>query len=250
MTYRKLQPRDFFFFCLSLLIFAGGCAAPRKQVAKRVEDLQVEWKTNILYQAQLPERTLDWGTALTLLRESNLKLRQARTEMTNAQEAVRQVFRDLVPTLNLHAGVSKRVVDLPSVGSEDVTFSANSILNIPGVVSFNSRLYMTRLYQLRAETAYALAEREQIIELYKLFWAAQDVEEQSGFISNQKETARSYETVDPFTGQLLLTETELRELANQQERQTLHQRASELLGSRQYRWRFQTNGLPNLLLRD
>src|SRR5207253_1161098 len=94
--------------------------------------------------------------------------------------------------------------------------------------------------------AYALAEREQIIELYKVFWAAQDTQEQARYVQNRKTTAHAYETVDPFTGQLLLTETELRELAGQHEGENLQQRASDLFGSRQYRWAFSTNGLPAL----
>ena len=63
--------------------------------------------------------------------------------MTNAQESVHQVFRDLMPTLNLHAGANKRLVDLPNLSSSDVTFSADSFFNIPGVVSFSARLYIT-----------------------------------------------------------------------------------------------------------
>jgi hypothetical protein len=226
--------------------FLPACTSPRTRVAERMGTLGTEWKANLEYQARLPERTLDWPGALAELRAGNLKLRQAKTEVTNAQESVRQVFRDLVPTLNLHAGLTKRLVDIPSVGANDVNFSADSFFNIPGVVSFSARLYINRLYLLRAEAAYALAEREQIIELYKVFWAAQDTQEQARYVQNRKTTAHAYETVDPFTGQLLLTETELRELAGQHEGENLQQRASDLFGSRQYRWAFSTNGLPEL----
>jgi len=211
-----------------------------------VGDLQLEWTTNLAYQAQLSEQVLDWPAAVAQVRAANLKLRQARTEVTNAQESVRQVFRDLVPTLNFRAGVSKRIIDLPSVSEDDVTFGADSLMQIPGVVSFGARLYVARLGQLRAETAYALVEREQLIELYRLFWNAQEVQAQATQTEYQKTTARAYETIDPFSGQLLSTQTELRELNGQQEGETLQQRVAEILGSHQFRWTLVPQGLPEL----
>jgi hypothetical protein len=133
---------------------------------------------------------------------------------------------------------------MPSVGPNDLTFNAFSFINIPDPVSFNARLYVARLYRLRAEAAAALVERQQIIELYNLFWAAQDSQQQAHLLSNDKQTAHAYETVDPFTEQLLLSQAELRELADQREGQGLQDRASDLLGSRQFHWVFVTNGLP------
>jgi hypothetical protein len=232
-------------FC-AMLGLAAGCHSPQTRVAERVRALEQDWRTNLLYQESLPERVLDWPAALAQLRASNLKLRQARLDLTNAQESVRQVYRDLVPTLNLNAGVSKRLVDMPHISPSDVTFSVDSFFNIPGVVSFNARLYVARLYEIRTEAAYALAEREQIIELYKLFWAFQDAQEQAHTLQNQKKTAHAYEAADPVTGQLLLTEAELREISGENETQNLQQRASELLGSHEYHWSLSTNRLPEL----
>ncbi|MFO1498471.1 MAG: hypothetical protein U1G07_08785 [Verrucomicrobiota bacterium] len=233
----------------TLILLAVGlaaCSSPQARVARRAADLGLEWQTNLVHQIQRPERILDWPAAVALLRAHNLKLRQVRTDLTNAQEQVRQVFRDLVPTLNLHAGANKRLVDLPEVGGNDIVFSADTIFSIPGVVNFNARLYLSRLYLLRAEAAYALSEREQIIELYKLFWAAQDAQEQARQLQSTFETARAFEAVDPFTGQLMRTQADLRELSERHEGESLQQRAADLLGSHQSRWLFATNGLPEL----
>jgi hypothetical protein len=231
---------------LATVALVAGCKSPQTRIAHQVANLETRWTTNIVQQQQLPIRALDWPSALAELKANNLKLRQARTEVTNAQEAVRQVFRDLVPSLNLHAGISKRVVDLPSVGANDVSFSADSIFYIPGLMSFGARLYMSRLYRLRVEAAYALTERQQVIELYKLFWAAQEIQEQARYAANGRKTAQAYEKVDPFAGQLMLTETELREVSGLHESESLQQRASDLLGSRDFRWALLTNGLPDL----
>jgi outer membrane protein TolC len=231
---------------LAALLAFGGCASPRQHVATRVASLAKEWQTNILYQTRLPDRALDWPTALAELRAHNLKLRQAGTDRTNAQEAVHQVFRDLLPMLDLHAGVAKQLVDFPSIGPNDVTFSADSFFNIPGLVNFSARLYVTRLALLRAEAAYELTEREQIIDLYKLFWSAQELQAEARQLQEQKKTARAFGVVDPFTGQTMLTQTEVHELSQNQEVQTFQQHAGDLLGSQQYHWIFLTNGLPIL----
>lgn len=234
------------FLVISATAMVTGCRSPEGRVARHTGALKQEWATNLSAQAHLPHRTLDWAAAVAELRANNLKLRQSRTEVTNAQEAVRQVFRDLAPTLNLHAGLSKRIADIPSVTADDVTFSADSIFTIPGIVSMHARLYAARLFKLRAEAASALAEREQIIELYKLFWMFHEVDQQARRLETERKTAQAFEQVDPFTGQIMLTQAELRERSTQQELQTLQQRASELLGNYSYRWAFTTNQLPDL----
>lgn len=244
--FRRLTTSDLTIAAALLAALLAGCISPRNRVANHSDALKLEWSTNLANQTQQPARVLDWASALAELRANNLKLRQSRTDLTNAQEAVRQVFRDLLPTLNMHAGLSKRIVDLPSASADDVTFSADSLFTIPGVVSFNARLYATRLSRLRAEAAYALAEREQIIELYKLFWSFQDVGEQGRQLENERETARAFEEVDPFTGQVMMTQAELRMQSSLRESQGLQQRAAELLGSHAARWSFSTNGLPAL----
>lgn len=222
-----------------------GCS-PQKKVAKHLNQLRYEWQTNIVHQANLPERVLDWPTAMEIMLENNLKLKQARLELTNARESVRQVFKDLIPSLNLRSGLSKQLTSLDRITPDDITFSANSFFSIPGLVNFSARLYTARLYNLRAEAAYRLAEREQIIDLYRLFYGAQELSESFTRFSIQRATASAMEQVDPFSGRLMLTELQSREMINEREEESLQDRASALLGSRDYRWVFTTNGLPEL----
>src|SRR5947207_11322753 len=92
---------------LCLAAALAGCLSPKKKVGARFNDLRGQWTTNLLHQARLPEQTLDWPAATALLRAQNLKLRSARFEITNSQESVRQVFKDLLPTLDLRANVSR-----------------------------------------------------------------------------------------------------------------------------------------------
>ena len=88
-----------------ILLAASGCYSPRKKVAQNMHDLQFQWQTNVIHQIALPEQTLNWPQALEEL-EGNLKLRRGRADITNAQGNVKQVYRDLLPTLNLRSGLS------------------------------------------------------------------------------------------------------------------------------------------------
>src|SRR5688572_19618039 len=138
VTRLKLNSVRETFLVTGLLIAVAvlsACSSPQTKVAGQLDILRQAWEENVIYQAQLPNRTLDWPTAVQLMRENNLKLRQAATDVTNAHEAVIQIFKDLVPTLNLRAGVVKPLVDTPNLELDDVNFSASSFFNVPGVVN-------------------------------------------------------------------------------------------------------------------
>jgi hypothetical protein len=236
-------------FVLAVLLCAllfSACSSPSRKVSLQMQSLRVQWESNLTYQAQLPERVLDWPAAVQVMRESNLKLRQTATDVTNAHEAVQQVFKDLIPTLNLRAGVTKRITDIPEITPDDVNVSADSFFNVPGVVNFYSRFYAARLLEMRTRIVHALAEREQMIELYRLFFNAEELRDQTTRLETQRATALAMEQVDPFTGRLMLTEQKTAELANARDTKALQDRISETLGSRDYRWVLSTNGLPDL----
>lgn len=231
---------------LLLLAFGVTGCSPQKKVARHLNQLRYQWQTNVYYQANLPERVLDWSEAKGIMLQNNLKLKQARMELLSAEESVRQVFKDFIPTLNLRSGVSKQLTSLDRITADDITFSADSFFSIPGVVNFSARLYAARLGYLRARAAYQLAEREQIIDLFRLFYGAEELRQNASRFSVQQATATAMQQVDPFSGRLMLTELQSRELVNEREEESLQDRASALLGSREYQWIFSTNGLPQL----
>lgn len=226
--------------------FWAGCANPEKNVDKRMSTLREAWSTNILRQANLPERPLDWPTAWQIMLAQNAKLRQGRIDITNSRENIRQIYRELVPTVNARAGVTKDLANLDKVSFDDVTFSADSFFNVPGLVNMTARVYAAKLALLRSRTAYALAEREQSVELYRLFHAAQELAAETDKLKIQRATAKAMLEIDPFSGRLMETELRNREMTSQREQQALQERASILLGSHSHRWILTTNGLPQL----
>lgn len=223
-----------------------GCGSPEKKVARHVDGLRLAWETNLQRQANLPVYQVDWPTAQGLLLKGNVKLRQARLDVTNTLENYRQLFREFIPTLNARSGVSKRLTSLNSLSFDDVTFSADSFFNIPGVVNFSARLYVAKLMMLRARTAYELAEREQTIELYRLFNGIQETALELEKLSIQRANTSAMNAIDPFTGRMMETELQTREVAALKDQRALQQRASDLFGDYSYRWEISTNGMPDL----
>src|SRR5688572_29605644 len=153
---------------LPALAAFSGCLSPEKKVARQLPELRAQWQTNAVHQASLPERVLDWDAAVQHLRENNLTLRRARVEITNAHENYRQIFKDLLPQINLRSGISQTIGEISATTWDDVALDVFGFVNIPGVVTFHTRSFAARLSVLRAHTLHELAEREQIIELYKL----------------------------------------------------------------------------------
>lgn len=243
-----MQPGKVLFFLILLAIpfLATSCLSPKKRVQRKHDELKLQWQTNIQNQARLKERVIDWPSAVSLMLENNLELRTSRNEITNSQAMVKQIWKDLIPNLNLRAGVTKRLTSLHTTTFDDVNFSADSFFNIPGIVNFSARLYTARLMLLRSQIAYRLAERRQMIELYRLFYGAEEADFQTGRLQTQRATASAMEQIDPFTGRMMQTELRTRELANVRELQNVQDRASKLLGSRDHRWVFATNNLPDL----
>lgn len=230
----------------AFIILISGCKSPEKHVSEHMGGLRVAWRTNLEHQSNLPLRPIDWPEALQFVMTNNAKLKQSRLDLTNAVESYHQVYRDLVPTLNARAGVSKNFADLNTFSFDDVTFSADSFFNIPGIVNFGARLYLAKLMVLRARTALRLTEREQTIELYKLFNGVQEQAAELDKLSVQRANASAMNRIDPFTGRLMETELKVRETTSIKAQQDLQIRASDLFGDYSYRWSLKTNGMPEL----
>src|SRR5437867_612476 len=110
---------------LLLMLLLAGCFSPVKKLNARLPSLRSQWTSNLTHQAALPEQKADWPAAVSLLRARNLKLLAGRLDITNNQEAVRQVFKDLIPTLDLRANVNRSLRSLGTTSFDDVTFSVD-----------------------------------------------------------------------------------------------------------------------------
>ncbi|MDB6068800.1 MAG: hypothetical protein JWR26_5008 [Pedosphaera sp.] len=226
------------------LVLLTGCLSPQNKVARELPALHHRWQADVARQSALPERALAWPEALALLQQNNLKLRAARVDITNSQELARQVFRDLIPTINLRSGLSESLKNLPAASINDVTFNIDSFFNIPGVVNFNTRIFAGRLSVLRAQTAFQLAVREQTIDLFKLFLEAGENEEVAAELRSDHLLADAVRKSDELSGQIMLKDIKTRQLALVNAQDDLQTRIGQLLMDQQFRWKLTTNGLP------
>ncbi|MDB6019435.1 MAG: hypothetical protein JWR19_3924 [Pedosphaera sp.] len=208
-------------------------------------EVQARWQADVARQAALPERSVAWPEALGLLETNNLKLRAARVDITNAQELASQVFRDLIPTINLRSGATRSIKNIPATSFDDVTFNIDSFFNVPGVVNFDSRWFAGRLTVLRAKAAYQLERREQTIELYKLFLEAREEQEIANELKSERTLATALQQADEWAGQIMLKEIESQQLVQAKSRESLQTRIGEILGDGQYRWVLRSQGLPD-----
>jgi len=225
---------------------ACGCLSPKKKVAQSMRDLQFQWQTNVIHQIALPERRLNWPEALVELEGGNLKLRRGRADITNAQANVKQVFKDLLPTLNLRSGVSKSIETLGTTSFDDVTFNVDSFFNIPGFVSLSTRLFAAKLVLLRAEAYYEVSVREQTIELYKLFLSFEEADVTQAQLARQQALAESMARLDSLAGQILLRDVTNRLVALDRDRTSLQDKAGDILGNRDFQWSFVPDQMPEL----
>ena len=230
------------FFCI---VFAG-CRGPQRKIDEHMSDLRQQWDSNIVQQANLPTRMIDWNEAVGIMLARNLKLRQMSNDLVNAREAVRQVFKDLIPQPSVLVGVSELLTEIPGISADDVYMNASAFLSVPGVVNYRARLYAAQLVELRVRSAKELSEREQMIELYRLFFTAEELRQRQLQLETQRATAEAMMQVDPFTGQLMLTEMQTLQLALAREEKGLQDRASDVLSSRDYLWVLSPVGLPDL----
>jgi hypothetical protein len=230
--------------CLFLIVSAAGCLSPSKKVDKYYQQVQAQWQSNVVAQRSLPTTNLDWSASVQLMEERNIKLRRARNDLTNAHENVRQVYKDLLPTLNLRSGVSRSIRQLSATAVDDVTFSVDSFLNIPGIVNMSTRLFAAKLALLRAQTVYQLSWREQVLELYKTVLDVQDRREIGAQLEAERDFAQAVQRADPISGDALARDISGRLLTFQRDDEVQQAKISDLLGGREWRWNLLTNDMP------
>jgi hypothetical protein len=228
------------------LLGLSGCRTPNLEVERRTAEVQAEWVEAVARQSDLPEATLSWEEARERMLRDNARLQESRMTLTNSQKAVRQVFRDLRPSLNFRTTLSRRFADLPTTTVDDISFSADSFLNLPGLVNFSARLFGAKLQRLRAEAAVQLTEREATIELYKLFLGARALPEAARDEAALKARAEITGLLEP--GLESVVERAAADLAFGGERmkEEMRRRIGALLGNRGSDWRLRPDTLPAL----
>lgn len=218
--------------CLALLCASlTGCSLSKhvESVSERVEKQYADtriWE-------ELPQRTISWEQALSMLRRSNHELKAAQNAIDRAERERLSVYTDLIPTVSYYGYANKAIADLTQAWShDDLTQNINVYFTLPTVTQIPYRVYAAEAQAYAAEKAKEGKERELVSKLYQLL-RKQELNER---LAAHDERNRSSDSAsDPV--QLLQRETDA------------HKHYAEiagLLGDYSARWNILPETMPHL----
>ncbi len=153
-------------FALLIPLASAGCLSVKDELAREQVALGKSWET--LAETGRPARTLTWDEALAQVRAHNPKVKSSALEVLRAGEALDQVRRSLIPTVNLQAGYNRALDNGANAGFDPFYFATNLFFDVPGLVNFRVRHEAAVLTLTRARLMREMVWREQVTELYRL----------------------------------------------------------------------------------
>ncbi len=230
-------------FCSAFLF--TSCQTPQETLPSTWANIEAQWK-DTLAQDYNPGQPvpLTWDDAVKHMRANNIKLQRARLDIHRSQDSIRQIYWNLVPLLNVQLRANTRLQDISSISWSNLSFDINSLINVPGLINMQSNLFGARLSLLRAELALLLAEREQTMEIYRVFRDYQTLQQRLSFLEFSEQQANLWRNIDPF--QSARQREELRKLRRSLEHQSdeIQQSLHRLIGLSPHWWQPQPETLP------
>jgi hypothetical protein len=154
--------------CGLAVLLLAGCKSVEERIGEQSDRINTYLPELTANPLQLPERTLDWETAVSML-DSNLVMRNANEEVVKAEVAVNRVFLDLIPQLTVQGIYSQAVTQFTELSSENFNANINALFAIPGLLKLRMEYYAAMLACYKARQQYDLAYREEVVNLYSLF---------------------------------------------------------------------------------
>jgi hypothetical protein len=182
------------------LAFAGGCRSPSVVVNREAEVLDAAWLRRAEEFSGRPGRKLLWNEAVRLLDERNPVLLRANEDRFRAERGIFQVYKNLLPYMQLRAGIDKRINELNSIGFDDIRWDFNAYAALSGVLTLSRDVYAAELTYIRAQIVRELTFREKVVDLHRLFInssqltvAKQRLKESERILRDMPATQRSLE---------------------------------------------------------
>lgn len=219
---------------LSLAVLCAaltGCSLSKhvERVSERVEKQYAEarvWE-------ELPERTISWEQALSLLRRSNPDLKDAQNAIDRAERERLSVYTDMIPSVSYYGYATKAIADLTQTWSQDdLTQNINVNFNLPTLTQIPYRVYAAEARAYAAEKAKEGKERELESKLYQLL---RKQELNARLRAHEERNGLSEQDKDPV--QLLQRESEDHKH---------YAEIAKLLGDYSARWNILPETMPHL----
>lgn len=219
--------------CLAVLCASlTGCSLSKhiERVSDRLEKQYAETKI----WEELPERTISWEQALSILRRSNPELQQAQSTIERAERETLRVYTDMIPGLSYYAYANKAIADLGNTWSHsDLTQNINVYFSLPSLTQIPYRVYAAEARAYAARKAKEGKERELESQLYQQIRKHELAEKLAAL--DARSSKRDLSAADP--AQLLQQETE---------GHRYYADIAKLLGDYSARWNILPETMPHL----
>jgi hypothetical protein len=182
--------------CTALLLVcvAGmvgtGCKNPTHKVDEVAVTLRDSWKQRADAYSKRETRLLTWPEALRLMEERNPPLLKADEEVFRAKRQIGQVYKNLIPYVQLRAGVDKRIADLDSLSANDLRLDVNAFAVLSGLLTLRTDVYAAELTYLRSSLVREITRREKVVELHRMFTASRQLQLSSQRLADSERILR------------------------------------------------------------
>jgi hypothetical protein len=171
------------FFCkwapflgLGVFILVSGCRNSAKLIEKERLGLDESWASRAAAYPNRDIKVLNWDDAIKLMRERNPQVLRAVEERERAKRAITQVYKNLLPAMQLRAGIDKRVSELNHLSFDDIRLDLNLYAFFSGILNLRRDVFTAELSYIRANLVSELTLREKTVELYQVFTASRQLQ--------------------------------------------------------------------------
>ena len=219
---------------IRLLLPLSLCLLPSCSLSRHLErtgaDIERQFAESKIWD-ELPQRTISWQQALSIMRRNNAELIAARNAEAKAQRETLSVYTDLIPQVSYYGYANKTLRELSQTWSgDDLEQNLNVDFSIPTLTQVPYRVYANRARAFAAGKRCEGMERELISKLYLSVRKAELAERQQALTAQTPApTTQSPAPEDPAAAQAEL---------------------AKLLGDYSARWRILPESMPHISLRD
>ncbi|MGN0865154.1 MAG: hypothetical protein ACI4P8_03290, partial [Akkermansia sp.] len=211
------------------------CLLPSCSLSRHLErtgaDIERQFAESKIWD-ELPQRTISWQQALSIMRRNNAELIAARNAEAKAQRDTLSVYTDLIPQVSYYGYANKTLRELSQTWSGDeLEQNLNVNFSIPTLTQVPYRVYANRARAFAAVKHYEGTERELISKLYLSVRKTELAARQKALEAQQPTPA-----AEPPT--------------QEEEDAAAQAELAKLLGDYSARWRILPESMPHISLRD
>ncbi len=117
---------------------------------------------------QLPERTITWDQALSMMKKGNIQILEAEDTIRQAERDSLSVYTDMIPGLSYYSYITRSVSQLTEpIDSDEMSTTINMTFSMPGLTQIPYRVYSAKVRTISAIKAKEGRYQEAVSQLYR-----------------------------------------------------------------------------------